>query len=175
MQCLPCREAPLDSPVGILIHRESPLDGLRMRVVRRDQRTCALTLIVTQQPGEQLMKLHEIGLFAKDPRGSTKFYHDLLGLDLHHEEPGLAVFGSGWPGLEIGACSGYPDRVHISFVVDDVDDLASELRAKAIRFTGPAQIHLDKRAITLVDPDGLRVSIQSPTYASPDWVKNMVE
>ena len=121
------------------------------------------------------MKLHEIGLFAKDPAASKKFYHDILGLNLHHEEDGLSVFDGGWPGLEIGACSGYPDRVHISFIVKDVDKLAEQFREKGIKFAGPADIHLDKRAIMLKDPDGLRVLIQSPTGASPEWVKKMVD
>jgi catechol 2,3-dioxygenase-like lactoylglutathione lyase family enzyme len=121
------------------------------------------------------MKLHEIGLLVKDPKASQKFYHDTLGLDLHHEEDGLSVFNSGWPGVEIGACSGYPDRVHISFIVDDVNKLAEELRSKGIKFGGPGDIHLGKRAIVLMDPDGLRVLIQSPTAASPDWVQNMVK
>jgi catechol 2,3-dioxygenase-like lactoylglutathione lyase family enzyme len=121
------------------------------------------------------MKLHEIGLFAKDPKASKKFYHDTLGLRLDHEEDGLSVFDGGWPGVEIGACSGYPDRVHISFIVDDVDKLAEELRDKGIEFAGPADIHLGKRGIMLTDPDGLRVLIQSPTEASPDWLKKMVK
>ncbi len=121
------------------------------------------------------MKLHEIGLFATDPTASKEFYHDALGLRVDHEEDGLSVFDSGWPGVEIGACSGYPDRVHISFIVDDVDKLAEELRARGIKFAGPAEVHLGKRGIMLADPDGLRVSIQSPTDASPDWVKKMVE
>ncbi len=121
------------------------------------------------------MKLHEIGLLAHDPKASRKFYHDTLGLDLHHEEDGLSVFDGGWPGIEIGACSGYPDRVHLSFIVDDVDKLAEELRAKGVKFGGPGETHLGKRAIVLRDPDGLRVLIQSPTEASPDWLKKMVK
>jgi catechol 2,3-dioxygenase-like lactoylglutathione lyase family enzyme len=72
------------------------------------------------------MRRHEIGLFAKDPEASKHFYHHTLGLQLDHEEPGLSVFDSGWPGVEI------------------------------------------------TDPDGLRVFIQSPTEASPDWIKQMV-
>jgi catechol 2,3-dioxygenase-like lactoylglutathione lyase family enzyme len=52
------------------------------------------------------MKLHEIGLLAKDPKASKNFYHDTLGLNFHHEEDGLSVFDGGWPGVEIGACSG---------------------------------------------------------------------
>jgi len=121
------------------------------------------------------MKLHEIGLLAKDPQASKKFYHEVLGLRLHHEEDGLSVFDGGWPGIEIGACSGYPDRVHISFIIADVDKLADQLREKGIKFEGPADIHLDKRGIVLTDPDGLRVCIQSPTEASPDWLKKMVK
>ena len=114
-------------------------------------------------------------LLAFGSLANKKVVIELLGLDLHHEEPGLSVFGGGWPGVEIGACSGYPDRVHISFVVDDVDKLAERLRAKGIEFTGPADIHLGKRGIMLRDPDGLRVSIQSPTEGSPDWLKKMVK
>ncbi len=120
------------------------------------------------------MRLHEIGLLAKDPEASRKFYHDILGLQVDHEEDGLSVFNSGWPGLEIG-CSEYPDRVHLSFIVDDVDKLAEELRKKGVKFVGPGDIHLAKRAIALMDPDGLRILIQSPTEASPDWVKDMVK
>jgi len=120
------------------------------------------------------MKLHEIGLMAKEPTASKKFYHDILGLDLHHEEAGLAVFDGGWPGLEIGACSGYPDRVHLSFIVNDVDKLAEQLRARGIKFGGPGDVHLGKRAIVLADPDGLRVQVQSPTEASPSWLGEMV-
>jgi len=120
------------------------------------------------------MKLHEIGLMAKDPAASKRFYHDILGLDVDHEEDGLSVFNAGWPGLEIG-CSEYPDRVHLSFIVEDVDKLAEELRKKGVRFGGPGEIHLGKRAIVLLDPDGLRILIQSPTDESPDWVKDMVK
>jgi catechol 2,3-dioxygenase-like lactoylglutathione lyase family enzyme len=49
------------------------------------------------------MKLHEIGLLAKDPEASKKFDHDTLGLQIDHEEDGLSVFNSGWPGLELAA------------------------------------------------------------------------
>jgi len=119
------------------------------------------------------MKLHEIGLLAKDPNASKKFYHNVLGLHVDHEEDGLSAFNRGWPGLEIG-CSEYPDRVHLSFIVDDVDKLAEELRAKGVKFVGPEDIHLEKRAIALTDPDGLRILIQSPIEASPDWVKEIL-
>jgi catechol 2,3-dioxygenase-like lactoylglutathione lyase family enzyme len=108
------------------------------------------------------MKLNEIGLLAKDPKASKKFYHNVLGLHVDHEEDGLSAFNGGWPGLEIG-CSEYLDRVHLSFIVDDVD-----------KFVGPEDIHLEKRAIALTDPDGLRILIQSPTEASPDWVKEIL-
>jgi hypothetical protein len=42
-------------------------------------------------------------------------------------------------------------------------------------FKGPADVHLSKRGIMLTDPDGLRVLIQSPTEASPDWLQKIVE
>jgi catechol 2,3-dioxygenase-like lactoylglutathione lyase family enzyme len=116
-----------------------------------------------------------MGLLAKDPKATKKCYHDILGLRIDHEENGLSVFDGGWPGLEIGACSDYPDRVHLSSIVDDVDKLAEEFRVKKIKFGGPGEIHLGKRAIVLMDADGLRVLIQSPTEASPGWLKKTVE
>lgn len=121
------------------------------------------------------MKLHEIGLFAKDPKASRLFYHEILGLDVHHEEDGLSVFDGGWPGIEIGACSGYPDRDHVSFIVDDVDELAPALHEKGAKFGGPGEVNLGKREIVLEDPDGLRILIQSPTDASPEWVRKMTK
>jgi len=41
------------------------------------------------------MKLHEIGLFAKDPNASTRFYHDVLGLRLDHDEEGFLCSKAG--------------------------------------------------------------------------------
>jgi len=121
------------------------------------------------------MKLHEIGLFAKDPKASKEFYHDTLGLHLHHEEDGLSVFDGRWPGIEIGACSGYPDRVHISFIVEDVDKLAKRLREKGIQFAGPGR-HSPRKpwhhARGSRQPSCLHTE---PTEASPDWLKKMVE
>lgn len=50
-----------------------------------------------------------------------------------------------------------------------------ELRAKGIEVGGPEEAHLGMRSIDLHDPDGHRISIQTPTEASPDWLRAMIE
>jgi catechol 2,3-dioxygenase-like lactoylglutathione lyase family enzyme len=119
--------------------------------------------------------LHEIELNAKDPEASKKFYHEMLGLPIFHDQKGLKVFDSGWPGLDVDASIHFPGQVSLSFLVKDLDRFVAELRAKGVEAPDPAGSHLGMRAVALTDPDGHRVEIQSPTDASPDWLKKMVE
>ena len=122
------------------------------------------------------MKLHEIEVYAKDHVASRQFYRDVLGLRLGHEkDPGLMVFDAGWPGLDFDVSEHMPGEVSVSFLVTDVDKFASNLREKGVSFDGPADTHLGMRAISLHDPDGLRIEIQSPTVKSPDWLKKIAE
>jgi predicted enzyme related to lactoylglutathione lyase len=113
--------------LGIDQSRLEAIIAIRLRRLHVAAESLSAEEVVRQLQGDD-MKLHEIGLFAKDPQASKKFYHDILGLRLdHEEEDGLSV-------------------------------LAEELRAEGIKFAGPADIHLGKRGIMLMDPDGLRVS-----------------
>ncbi len=63
----------------------------------------------------------------------------------------------------------------ISFLVEDIDAYAAELRSKGVEVEEPAESHLGMRAFALEDPDGVRVEIQSPTEKSPQWLKDLIE
>ena len=122
------------------------------------------------------MKLHEIEVHARNHAASREFYRDVLGLNLAHErDPGLMVFGAGHRGVDFDVSERHTGQVSVSFLVADVDAFAGRLRDKGVSFEGPVDTHLEMRAISLHDPDGLRIEIQSPTAASPDWLKKMTE
>lgn len=120
------------------------------------------------------MKLHEVELYARDPEASKEFYHGLLGLPIGQDHEGLKVFGAGWPNLDLDASRHYPGQVSISFPVKDLDLFVADVRAKGVEVGEPRNAHLGMRAVALTDPDGHRVEIQSPTDASPNWLKQMV-
>jgi catechol 2,3-dioxygenase-like lactoylglutathione lyase family enzyme len=121
------------------------------------------------------LKLHEIELFVKNPEVSKQFYRDVLGIPLAVDEKGLKCFDSGWPGLDIDLSIHFPGKVSISFLVEDLDQFVHELREKGIQVDDPRDAHLGMRAVALVDPDGHRVEIQTPTEKSPDWLRRMIE
>lgn len=121
------------------------------------------------------LKLHEIELSAKNPEASKQFYRDVLGIPLALDEKGLKCFDSGWPGLDIDLSVHFPCKVSLSFLVADLDQFVQELREKGIQVEDPDDSHLGMRAVTLVDPDGHRVEIQTPSEKSPDWLLKMVE
>ena len=121
------------------------------------------------------LKLHEIELYTKDPEASKQFYHEILGLPMNVDIKGLKVFHPGWDGLDFDTSVHFPGEVSISFLVADLDKFVEELRAKGIEVEEPGPAHLEMRSVDLRDPDGYRISIQSPTEASEDWLKGMVE
>ena len=119
------------------------------------------------------LKLHEIELHTKDPEGSKRFYHEILGLGVNVDEKGLKVFDTGYGGIDFDTSVHFPGEVSISFLVADVDEFVEKLRAKGIEVKEPGAAHLGMRAICLHDPDGYRIAIQCPTEASPDWLKDL--
>jgi catechol 2,3-dioxygenase-like lactoylglutathione lyase family enzyme len=121
------------------------------------------------------IKFHEIELSAKDPNASKKFYHEILGLPVAVDQEGLKVFDSGRPGIDVDVSTHNPGKTSMSFLVDNLDKFAAELRAKGIKVDGPYSTHLGMRAIELEDPDGHKIEIQSPTQKSPQWLKDMVK
>jgi len=125
---------------------------------------------------DRYMKLHEIELYSKDPEASKKFYHEILGLgiDIYASQKELKVFRSGWDGLDIDASQHFPRKVSISFLVKNIDEYVKRLREKGIDVEDPKESHLGMRAFSIIDPDGYRIEIQSPTEKSPEWLRRMI-
>lgn len=121
------------------------------------------------------LKLHEIELNSRNPEASKDFYHGLLGLPIGQDLEGLKVFDSGWPNVDIDASIHFPGQTLISFLVEDLEAFIAELKAKGVEVDEPKDTHLGMRSIMLTDPDGHKVAIQTPTDASPDWLKEMVK
>jgi catechol 2,3-dioxygenase-like lactoylglutathione lyase family enzyme len=121
------------------------------------------------------IKLHEVELNVRNPEESKRFYNEVLGIHINVDQDGLKCFDSGCPCLDLNASIHFPGKVSISFLVDDIGTFVKELRAKGVEVNDPTASHLGMRAFSLEDPDGHRVEIQSPTDASPDWLKNMVK
>ncbi len=121
-----------------------------------------------------IMKLHEIELYSKDPEASKKFYHEILGLWIDRDQKGLKVFRSGWDGLDIDVSQHFPGKVSISFLVKNIDEYVKRLREKGIHVEDPKESHLGMRAFSVIDPDGYRIEIQSPTEKSPAWLREMI-
>jgi len=120
------------------------------------------------------MKLHEIESYSKDPEVSKRFYHETLGLWIDIDQKGLKVFRSGWDGLDIDASQHFLGKVSISFLVPNIDEYVKRLREKGIDVEDPRDSHLGMRAFSIMDPDGYRIEIQSPTDKSPQWLREMI-
>ncbi len=120
------------------------------------------------------MKLHEIELYVKNPGASKQFYHELLGLRLNVDEPELKVFHTGWEGVDLDTSQHFPGRLSLSFLVADLDAHIEKLLAAGMEVEGPCDGHLGMRTANVVDPDGHRIELQSPTQASPEWLRRMV-
>ena len=120
------------------------------------------------------MRLHEVELYVQDVEATKRFYHEILGLPLHVDEAGLKVFDSGRPGVELDASGHFPGTVSLSFLVDDLDAVIQRLRVRGLQVGEPEESHLGMLAVSISDPDGYRVEIQSPTDASPSWMRKDV-
>jgi catechol 2,3-dioxygenase-like lactoylglutathione lyase family enzyme len=104
------------------------------------------------------LRLLEIELHSKDPEASKRFYREQLGLDMHVDEFGLKVFGSGIPDLDLIKSPHFPGTISISFYAEDVQACADELREKGVEVL---EEHGEPvGAIVLRDPDGCRIEIK---------------
>jgi catechol 2,3-dioxygenase-like lactoylglutathione lyase family enzyme len=118
------------------------------------------------------LKLHEIELFTRDPAESRRFYGEILGIELHLQEPaGLNVFDSGWPGLDFDTSVHRPGKNTVSFLTDDLDGLVQRLRAAGRDVPDPAPSHLGLSATMIEDPDGHVVVLQGLTATTPEWLR----
>lgn len=104
---------------------------------------------------------------VRDLAAAQKFYGDILGLEKSLETPGGVFYKSGSNGVFIYPTSfaGTNKATYASWMVQDVDSEAANLKTKGVRFeqydnmpgaTRDGDIHVmgDMRAAWFTDPDG---------------------
>jgi catechol 2,3-dioxygenase-like lactoylglutathione lyase family enzyme len=118
------------------------------------------------------IRLHEIEYGSADPEKTKTFYDNLLGLDTKVDQEGLKVFNSGITGLDLN-CSTHiaPLAVVTSFITDDLPAIIERLQQSGVPFEGPVASHLGMICIRFTNPDGFCIKVNTPTEASPPWLK----
>ena len=122
-----------------------------------------------------LRDLHYVVLFVEDLERSLGFYRNTLGLEVRHRAEGyaeLAVNGPKFALLErwrvpalVGNAEALrpPSGAHegeVAFLVDDVDAVYSQLRARDVVFvSAPTDRPWSQRTAYFKDPDGHLIEI----------------
>lgn len=118
------------------------------------------------------IRLHEIELGTSEPEKSKQFYQSTLGLDLSVDQDGLKVFKTGIDGLDFNTSVHLPPKVVVaSFITENLQEVIDRLNAMNIPFDGPKNSHLEMLSIEFKDPDGNIIKVNTPTSASPSWLK----
>jgi lactoylglutathione lyase len=119
----------------------------------------------------QLQKPDYIVIYVSDMQRSTAFYRDTLGLPLRFTSPGWTEFDTGsvtialhTTGVEkLPAMPARPPagQAHLGFVVDDLEAVYEELKARDVHFSLPPQKQPTGRTLAVLnDPDGLGITLQ---------------
>jgi len=119
----------------------------------------------------QLQKPDYIVIYVSDMERSTAFYRDILGLPLRFTTPGWTEFDLGGMKLALhrsgaGAASEQAGRppagvAHLAFVVQDIQAVYEDLRARGVRFSmAPEKQVTGNTLAVLHDPDGFGITIQ---------------
>ena len=110
--------------------------------------------------------LRHLALRVKDPQASKRFYEACFGMRVVWEpDPDNVYLSSGINNLALhrDAVEGPGALDHFGFVVgsrDEVDALASRLRAQGVTIAAEASDHRDgSRSFYCLDPDGLRIQV----------------
>ncbi|NOT74054.1 MAG: VOC family protein [Cyclobacteriaceae bacterium] len=120
------------------------------------------------------LRLHEIEYGSGDVAESKSFYSNVLGLETSVDQPALKVYRTNVNAMDLNFSEHIPKGViSISFLTNDLDIATKELTRKKATFTGPEKSHLGMMSITLHDPNGIVVKINTPTSASPQWLKDL--
>lgn len=118
------------------------------------------------------LRLHEIELGTSNTEQSSKFYQQVLQLDVQVQNPQLNVFNAGTDGLDFNTSAHLPPGTTcISFLTGNLTQHIERLKQLQVPFEGPQAAHLGMQCIQFQDPDGNLVKINAPTEASPEWLK----
>ena len=107
--------------------------------------------------------VHHVSVNVSDPERSIAFYTDVLGGTMRTDRPDFN-FGGAW--IDLGAAQVHlihadvPSNMgqHFAILVDDVDDVVRELRAKGHEIEDARVVGPDRQTF-VDDPDGNAVEL----------------
>jgi lactoylglutathione lyase len=119
----------------------------------------------------RLQKPDYIVIYVSDMQRSTAFYRDVLGLPLKFSTPGWTEFDLGSLKLALhrsgeGVLPQQPGRppagvAHLAFVVDNIQELYTDLKAKGIYFSLAPERQVTGNLVAVMhDPDGFGITLQ---------------
>ena len=118
-----------------------------------------------------LSKPDYIVIYVSDMQRSTAFYRDVLGLPLKFSTPGWTEFDLGSIKLALHRSSegarpeqaGRPPAgvAHLAFVVDNIQELYEDLKARGMHFSLAPEKQVTGNTIAVLhDPDGFGITLQ---------------
>jgi hypothetical protein len=122
------------------------------------------------------LSLHEVETGVSNLAEGRAFYSQLLGDTLAVDQPALAVWNAGLPGLDFNLSTHLPAGVVcISFLTSSLDEVIEKLQLMGVDYTPARPSHLGMLSISFRDPAGLLIKVNMPTEASPEWLKQTPE
>lgn len=114
--------------------------------------------------------VHHVSINVDDVPAAVAFYTEVIGLAKRTDRPDFA-FGGAW--LDVGGQQIHlieaevPPNLgqHFAFLVDDVDAVVAELRAKGVDVTDPRRVGTGRQAF-LDDPAGNHLELNEPARVS---------
>jgi len=114
----------------------------------------------------QLRGVHHVNIVVPDVEAAMKFYVGVLGLTERSDRPDFGI-GGAW--LDLGAqqihlVEGEPPNQkgqHFAVLVDDLDDVITELRAAGVEVRDPFVTDVGRQTF-VHDPAGNMVELNQP-------------
>lgn len=109
------------------------------------------------------LAVHHVSVNVADPERSITFYTEVLGGSVRTDRPDFA-FGGAW--IDLGATQVHlieadvPPNMgqHFAILVDDLDDVVRELRAKGMEVEDGLVVGPDRQTF-IDDPDGNAIEL----------------
>lgn len=116
------------------------------------------------------VSVHHVSVNVSDAVKSTAFYTDLLGGTVRDDRPDFG-FGGAW--INLGSAqvhlieSEVPPNLgqHFAILVDDIDDVVRELRAKDVELDEASIVGPDRQTF-IDDPDGNVIELHQIGHAA---------
>jgi glyoxylase I family protein len=116
------------------------------------------------------LAVHHVSVNVTDAAEGLAFYTDVLGGEVREDRPDFG-FGGAW--IDLGATqlhlieAGVPANLgqHFAILVDDLDGVVDELRAKGVHVDDPVVVGSDLQTF-IVDPSGNAIELHQVGVAA---------